>query len=174
MKVPAMPVVLLRVLTAVAIACAASGCIIGKPGVLGVLNSYPESEGVRIPRGTMWLLGRLAESDGDYSEFAADIKELEAYECSDVSSIAAIEDDVARLADKRRMELLIETCSEGERCSVYGLVPAESDAPLKEVLICTFGPGDCSIVFIRGRFDLAGFAEKELKTDKPAKKAHAE
>lgn len=31
-------------------------CIIGKPKVLGALNGYPASEGVRVPVGTMVIL----------------------------------------------------------------------------------------------------------------------
>lgn len=138
-------------------------CIIGKPKVLGALNGYPASEGVRVPVGTMMILGRLAGAGDDYSEYGGKVKTVEAFECTDAASAAAIAQDVAAVVRERRLELLLETRSAGETTAIYALMPKGDGTIIRELLIHSSEGRETDVVFLRGKFDLSKFMEDKLE-----------
>lgn len=140
-----------------------SACVSDAPDVLSPLASIPDNTIVRVSGGALKLAMMAVPSNAG---FVKKIKSVEVFTCEDSGQSDAIADASRRIAESRGMELLLEQRDSTDTVHIYGLESEKKAGEVKEILIQVAEPGETTVVFIKGKIDIASILENSSEIGK--------
>lgn len=140
-----------------------SACVSDTPDVLSPLASFPDNTIVRVSGAALKLAMAAVPSDAG---FVKKIKSVEVFTCEDSGQTDAIHEAARGIAESRGMELLLEQRDSAETVHIYGLESDKKAGEVKEILIQVAEPDETTVVFIKGKIDIASVIENSSEIGK--------